>query len=74
MIKSSGKGMTIMGESEARKKWTKENTRVFGLKLQNSTDADIIEQLESVESIQGYIKELIRKDLKRKNRTAKKGD
>jgi hypothetical protein len=74
MIKSSGKGMTAMGESEARKKWSKENTRMFTMKLQHSTDADIIEQLESVDSIQGYIKELIRKDLKRKNRTSKKGD
>ena len=72
MVKSSRKGMDAMTESEARKEWVKQNTRFFGLKLQRSTDADIIEQLESVESIQGYIKELIRKDLKRQSRKSGK--
>lgn len=35
-----------MPESEARKKWVKENTTFIGLKLQNSTDADILQFLE----------------------------
>lgn len=38
-------------------------TRRYGLKLNLSTDADIIERLDKVESIQGYIKELIWRDL-----------
>lgn len=37
--------------------------RCFSLKLNRGTDADIIAKLESVKSVQGYIKELIRKDL-----------
>ena len=52
-----------MAETEARKAWTKANTTRLGLKLQNSTDADIIEHLRQQPSIQGYIKGLIRKDM-----------
>ena len=39
------KGRAYM-ETEARKKWTKENTVFIGVKLQKSTDADIIKFLE----------------------------
>jgi hypothetical protein len=52
-----------MSETQRRIEWTKENTTRFGLKLQNSTDADIIERLKQQESMQGYIKELIRRDI-----------
>lgn len=47
----------------AQKKYDKNNTRQFHLKLNNKIDADIIEKLMSVSSIQGYIKELIRADI-----------
>ena len=36
-----------MYESEAKKKWQKENTVFIGVKLQKSTDADIIEFLRN---------------------------
>lgn len=36
----------MMPESEAKKKWQKENTEFIGVKLQKSTDADIIEYLD----------------------------
>lgn len=36
----------MMPESEARKKWQKENTVFIGVKLQKSTDADILRFLE----------------------------
>jgi hypothetical protein len=36
-------------------------------RLNNKTDADIIEKLESVPSRLGYIKELIRKDIAEEN-------
>ena len=39
------------------------NTRKVLLNLNRKTDADVIAKLESVPSMQGYIKELIRKDL-----------
>ena len=35
-----------MPETEARKKWTKENTVFIGLKLQKTTDREILEFLE----------------------------
>lgn len=57
-----------MPDSEAKKKWVREHTTVYRMKLNHNTDADIIEKLESVESKQGYIKELIRKDIRESSR------
>jgi len=37
--------------------------RMINLKLNRDTDADIIEKLESEESMNGYIKRLIRRDI-----------
>lgn len=39
--------------------------RTYGLKLNLTTDADIIKKLSSVSSMQGYIKQLIRDDIAR---------
>ena len=36
-----------MYESEAKRKWQKENTVFIGVKLQKSTDADILRFLEN---------------------------
>lgn len=44
-------------------RYDKNHTKQFHLKLNLQTDADIIEKFAQVPSIQGYIKELIRKDL-----------
>lgn len=46
-------------------KYDKENTTRINLKLNNKTDADIIQHLKAQESIQGYIKRLIRDDIQR---------
>ena len=48
-----------------QQKYDKANTTRYQLKLNNKTDKDIIEKLNSVKSKQGYIKECIRKDLNR---------
>lgn len=48
-----------MPESEARKKWIKENTTFVGMRLQNRTDADILSALEGKQN-QTEIKRLIR--------------
>ena len=37
----------------------------YSLKLNNTTDADVIARLASVGNVQGYIKSLIRADLDR---------
>ena len=47
----------------AQKKYDEKSTRFYGLKLCRGTDAELIEKLESVENKQGYLKELIRKDI-----------
>lgn len=47
----------------AQRKYDAENTIQVHLKLNVKTDADIIKQLEEVDNKQGYIKELIRKDM-----------
>lgn len=41
------------------------NSRFYGLKLSRNTDRDLIERLEAQESIQAYIKDLIRKDIEK---------
>lgn len=54
--------------SEAQKranvKYDAKNTKQYHLKLNINTDADIIARLNEVDSIQGYIKDLIRKDIR----------
>ena len=47
----------------------RKNARFYGLKLSRNTDADLIERLESQESIQGYLKRLIREDIEREGKT-----
>jgi len=45
-------------------KFNKEKTTVITVRLNNKTDADILERLETIsESKQGYIKRLIRADM-----------
>jgi len=53
-------------QKRAKKKYDNNNTVQIKLKLNIKTDKDILEALESSGNKQGYIKELIRKDLKEK--------
>ena len=58
--------MISEAQKRAQKKYDDANRDKFKfiqLKLNRETDADIIEKLTSVSSMQGYIKELIRADL-----------
>ena len=57
------KPKTKESQLNAQKKYDSKNTKAFALKLNYTTDRELIDKLESVENIQGYIKELIRKDL-----------
>lgn len=43
--------------------WQKENVKQYTLRLNKKYDADILEVLEGQESVQGYIKRLIRKEI-----------
>ena len=47
-------------------KYNKENTVQISLKLNRSTDADLIDSRNRIASKQGYIKELIRRDIAKK--------
>ena len=55
------------GEYMATPQYDRENTRRINLKLNNKTDKDIIDWLNAkkdTEGIQGYLKRLIREDMK----------
>ena len=47
-------------------RYNKENTVQISLKLNRSTDADLIDSLNRITNKQGYIKELIRRDIAKK--------
>lgn len=57
--------MTSDSQKRAVLKYDGANTKQVMLKLNLKTDRDILERLESVGNKQGYIKELIRRDLER---------
>lgn len=50
-------------QKQAQARYDKRNTRQINLKLNLHTDADVLERLQSVDSMQGYIKRLIREDV-----------
>ena len=58
-------------DKETQKKkqaeWSKKNTKGIYIKLCKSTDADILSWMDSVPNKQGYIKELIRADIREFN-------
>ena len=47
----------------AIRKYDAVKTKQYHLKLNTGTDAEIIEHLSKLTNVQGYIKELIKKDL-----------
>ena len=51
-------------QKRAREKYEAKATVQIKMKLNRNTDADILAKLDSVDNKQGYIKELIRADLK----------
>lgn len=48
-----------------QERYDKKNCKAVHLKLNKGTDADILRKLEKEPNVQGYIKKLIREDLKR---------
>lgn len=57
--------MATEAQIKAQRKYDAENTRQVHLKLNCRTDEDVLKKLDSVPSKQGYIKWLIRADLKK---------
>ena len=56
-------------DSEAKKKYDRDNTKLIQLKFNKKTDEDILAWLDRQASKQGYIKQLIRNDLGNENRS-----
>ena len=58
-----------MPDSEAKRAWAAQNTTFIGLKLNNNTDADILEALEG-KPRQTEIKRLVRAGMEAEKREA----
>lgn len=56
---------TSEAQKKAVRKYDAQNTKQLHFKLNIKTDADILDWLEKQENVQGYIKQLIRKDMKK---------
>lgn len=56
---------TSEAQKRAVRKYDAQNTKQIHLKLNLKTDADVLEWLEKQENVQGYIKQLIRQDMKK---------
>lgn len=56
--------MWTEAQKRAQEKYDANNTIQFKMKLNRGTDKDIIDRLNEVENKQGYIKNLIRQDIK----------
>lgn len=54
---------TSQAQLKAQRKYDQKATVQIHLKMNRVTDADVLQKLESVPNKQGYIKDLIRKDI-----------
>lgn len=57
--------MISESQKKANKKYDENNTKQIKLKLNLKTDKDILDKLNNVGNKQGYIKKLIRDDIKK---------
>lgn len=64
--------MVTEAKIKANNASNKKNTTTVLLRLNYNTDADILEKLGQVNSKMGYIKTLIREDLKKEKRKARR--
>ena len=53
-----------MAQTEYMANYEKENLRQIRMKINRKTEPDLLAWVEKQENVQGYIKELIRKDMK----------
>lgn len=56
--------MATQAQLAAGKRYDQTHTKKYCLKLNLETDSDIIQHLEKRKPMQGYIKQLIREDMK----------
>ena len=65
--------MVTEAKKRANERYDLRNTKQIKLKLNVKTDGDIIERLDSVDNKQGYIKGLIREDMRHDNYSDEQG-
>ena len=58
--------MPTPAERKAADKYQKEHIKVYRIKLNDRTDFALIQHLDSLDNVQGYIKALIRSDIDKK--------
>lgn len=51
-------------QRRAQQKYDKDNARVYTLKMNKKTDKDVIERLDTIPNRNGYVKALVRKDIR----------
>ncbi len=56
---------TTEAQRRAQERYDAKTAKRISLKLNIKTDADVLKKLSEVDSVQGYIKRLIREDIKR---------
>lgn len=52
-------------EGTRQSRYNKDNTKLLSIRLNKKTDQDILYRLDEVDSMAGYIKDLIREDIER---------
>lgn len=60
--------MVTEAKKKANAKYDAAHTRQIVLKLNEKTDKDILQKLDAQKNRQGYIKDLIRRDIKEQSR------
>lgn len=63
-MRTEKQGKTSDAQRRASAKYDKAHTRLITLKLNTKTDKDVLARLDAVPSRQGYIKELVRADIR----------
>lgn len=58
--------MATAAQIRASKKYNEANRKTFALHVNKKTEADILQALESVDNREGYLKELIRMDIEKR--------
>ena len=56
--------MASEAQRKASRKYSKEMTKVFPIKVNKKTEKDIYEHLENTDNVNGYMKQLIRDNIK----------
>lgn len=63
-VSGMDKASTSRKYAEYQDNYQKENIRQFKLKVNKKTEPELFDWLEGKQNIQGYLKELVRKDMK----------